>query len=391
MDSPPSSTSRRLRWALLIALALHLALLWRYAPDLFARLEAARKTDAAQPAEVEQEEVIEILAPPAPPKGQGMTLATTLSKGSPERLSPTLPEGFFDKPAPVAAGQLSLADDLEFARASGARFVANIIPAAMRLLNINAVSDQARTPPPKPAEKPAEKPAPRAAPVPAIPTPVSVAEQEPEPEPELEPLPDPSAPLPFLLPELAEDTNVDAAIAQASRSAERSAREAYTPRPPRPAADYRALLPQGPMVAAPPLPLGGAVREAESQESRESGITTFALDAPAARDAVRAAPDAGKSAAVARQQFFSLLTARLKATNQRLLAEAVRAGPRTTVRMKFLVDRSGRVLEISPAETVPRDLAERAVAVIRAATLPRVPDTMTQVPLELSFPVEVYR
>ncbi len=94
---------------------------------------------------------------------------------------------------------------------------------------------------------------------------------------------------------------------------------------------------------------------------------------------------------MARQQFFATLTARLKATNVRLLAEAVRAGPRVTVRMRFLLDRNGQVLEVTPADPVDRQLAARAAAVIRAAALPAVPAVMTRVPLELSFPVEVYR
>jgi hypothetical protein len=311
-----------------------------------------------------------------------MTLITSLGGGSPERIASTLPPGFFDKPKPLGPGRLELADDLHFARQSGAEIVANIVPAATRLPNINALSDRARTPRPRPADKAR----PQTAPPLKAPTAVSVVD-----EPWSPPPPSPAqSPVPFLLPPESE-ADVEAAIAQASRTAERSAREANSAPVERQAPDYRALLPQGPLVAPPPLPLGPESQREPAGAPSEEGITTFALDAPPAKDRVRAAPDAGKAAAAARQQFFSLLTARLKATNQRLLAEAVRAGPRTTVRMKFLIDRSGRVLEISPAETATQELQERAARVIRAATLPPVPEAMTQVPLELSFPVEVYR
>lgn len=381
MASPaPSSNARRLRWALLIALALHAALLWRYAPNLFERFENAGKADSSQPEVPPVEEIVEIAPPPEPPKSRGMALSTRLGSGSPEALQAPLPKGFFAKPAPIGSGLLHLADDLDFARASGAQIVANIIPAATRLPNISALSDKARTPRPS-------KPLPKAKPAPllAAQAPAQVALEPPL------PAPAPAEPpqVPFLLPPVVEDLNVDAAIAQAASTAQQSARAANANTAPKPAPDYGALLPQGPLVAEPPLPLGSKM--APQEKPSESGITTFALDAPPARDKVRAAPDQGKAGAAARQQFFSLLTARLKATNQRLLAEAVRAGPRTTVRMKFLLDREGRVLEISPAEPGKRELVERAAAVIRAASLPRVPDSMAQVPVELSFPVEVYR
>ncbi|MES2885421.1 MAG: hypothetical protein V4709_11480 [Pseudomonadota bacterium] len=380
-SSAPSPNARRLRWALLIALALHAVLLWRYAPNLFERFESVRKADPSQPEAPRLEEIVEITPPPEPPRSRGMVLSTRLGSGSPETLQAPLPKGFFAKPAPIGSGLLHLADDLDFARASGAQIVANIIPAATRLPNISALSDKARTP--KPVQKPKPAPAPAPAPLRSAQAPVSVAAAG-------EPPPAPAEPpqVPFLLPPVLEDLNVDAAIARAANTAQQSARAANTAAP-KPAPDYRALLPQGPLVAAPPLPLGS--KTSPQPSPRDSGITTFALDAPAAADQVRAAPDQGKAGAAARQQFFSLLTARLKATNQRLLAEAVKAGPRTTVRMKFLLDREGRVLEISPAEPSNRPLVERAAAVIRATPLPRVPDSMTQVPVELSFPVEVYR
>lgn len=375
MASSPSPNVRRLRWALALALALHAALLWRYAPSLFGRFESSTQPDAKSPAP--QEDIVEITPPPAPPKSRGMVMATSLGSGSPERLQAALPKDFFPKPQPRGSGTLLLSDDLDFARASGAEIVAGIIPAATRLPGINALSDKARTPRPKRSEIARARVAPPLKPLP-------VAAEPAEPPPQAEPQ------VPFLLPPAEQSLDVDEAIAQASSRAAESARAAHSAAP-KPAPDYRALLPQGALVAPPPLPLGGEPAGTDDREARDEGITTFALDAPVAKDRNRAAPDQGKSAKAARQQFFSLLTARLKATNVRLLAEAVKAGPRTTIRMKFLVDRDGRVLEISPAEPGNRALVELAAAVIRATTLPKVPDSMTEVPVELSFPVEVYR
>lgn len=313
-----------------------------------------------------------------------MALSTTLGSGSPERLQAELPKDFFAKPTAMASGALQLVDDLDFARASGAEIVAGIIPAAVRLPNINALSDKTRTP--KPAVSIAQKPAT----APPLKTPVAVVAAAEEPQQEIA---NSTEQVPFLLPPIEESYDVDAAINRAAAAAQQTARDAQaSSAQSRPPSDYRALLPQGPMVAAPPLPLGSARAVTQHSAAPETGgITTFALDAPLARDRNRAAPDQGKRVTAAQQQFFALLTARLKATNQRLLAEAVKAGPRTTVRMKFLLDRNGRVLQASPAEPVNQTLAERAIAVIRAAPLPPVPETMTQVPVELSFPVEVYQ
>lgn len=375
---PLSPNARRLRWALLIAVALHALLLWRYAPNLFARFEVIRKAVTSAPPE---EQVVDIAELPRPPKGRGMVLSTKLGSGSPEQLQKQLPPGFFGKPPPLAGGSLHLSDDLDFSRASGLQIVANLIPSAVRLPGIKAISDKARTP--KPNAGAAAKPA------------VAQAAQTPVAAPETSPVAtvDETPPIPFLPPPVEDKFDVDAAIADAAIAAEKSASTAHSQSASKPPQNLRALLPQGPLIAAAPLPLGGS--KAAAAAPPEDGITTFALDAPVARDATRAAtraaPDQGKALAAARQQYFSLLTARLKATNVRMLAEALKAGPRTTVRMSFLVDRDGRVLEISPAQPASRELLERAAAIIRAASLPRVPDAMTQVPLELSFPIEVYR
>ena len=376
-----SPNSRRLRWALLIALVLHGLLLWRYAPNLFARFEAAREAEAKPPEPTVSEQVVDITPLPPPPKGRGMVMSTKLGV---EGLQTQLPAGFFDKPPPLALGTMHLADDLDFSRASGLQIVANIVPAAVRLPKIKAISEAPRTPRPKPAPALAARP-PVAAKTAAAPAPVD--------EP-IDASPEVAAPVPFLPPAPGEESyDVDAAIVTAANAAEQSVRAARSQAAmSKSAPDLRSMLPQGPMVAPPPLPLGSSGSAPRpAAPPADTGITTFAMDAPVARDATRAAPDQGKAVAVARQRFFSQLTARLKATNVRLLAEAVKAGPRTTVRVSFLVDRDGRVLQISPAEPATRELLERAAQVVRAANLPPVPDEMTQVPLELSFPIEVYR
>lgn len=378
-----SATARRLRWALLIALALHAVLLWRYAPNLFARFETARQSvDASAP----PQQIVEITPPPAPPKGRGMVMSSKLGSVS----SAPLPAGFFAKPVPRASGTMQLSGDLDFSRASGLQIVANIVPSATRLPNINIVSDRARTPKPRIGNQ--AQPGSATAPETAVPA--GIAAQSPAAQIAEQPAqeqPAPAQQVPYLLPPVEDSYDVDAAIARAADAAEQSARAAQAPTSQsKPPPDYRAMLPQGPLVAAAPLPLGGD-RPAAAAGETETGITTYALDAPVARDTNRAAPDQGKASNAARQQFFALLTARLKATNVRMLAEAVKAGPKATIRMKFLVDRSGQVLEITPAEPANGLLIERATNVIRAATLPRVPDTMTVVPVELSFPVEVYR
>lgn len=333
----PSANRRRLRWALLIALALHALLGWRYAPPLFDRFEAIRTVEPAAPEEV----ALDIAPLPPPPKSRGFALATQLAAGSPEQLPAELPKDFFAKPAPLAGGRLHLSDDLTLARQRSAALVANIIPAAARLASIDAISDRPRAPPLK------------------------------------ESSPQSAQQAPYRLAPAATDADVDAALLEAARAAEsnvRAANSAVT----KPAPDYRALLSQGPLVTEP-------------QRAQQSSITSYALDAPALPGSVRAAPDEGKGTPAARQQFFSQLTAQLKMANQRALAQAVKAGPRVMVRMRFLLNRQGQVIEISPAESTDPTLVQRAAVVVRAATLPPVPAEMTQVPLELSFPVEVYR
>ncbi|MDP3858699.1 MAG: hypothetical protein Q8Q73_13145, partial [Stagnimonas sp.] len=184
-----------------------------------------------------------------------------------------------------------------------------------------------------------------------------------------------------------DDPALDLAISRAAETAERGARSTPEPRPP---ADLRKLLPQGPL-AQTPLRAPDGTRPAPPAVT--PGITTYPLDAPPALDNSRAAPDAGApDQAPNRAEYFARLTAQLKATNQRLLAESVKAAPRVTVRMKFLVDRQGQLLQVYPAEAASAALGERAAQVIRAAApFPRIPEAMVQPRLELSFPVEVYR
>ncbi len=386
-DTNPNA--RRIRWALLIALGLHLLLAWRFLPDLSTTFETVRKAIGA-------EEVVEIK--PAPPlMSRNMAMTTTLG----EVPSRKLPKGFFDKPKGMKGGQLEISDDLDFSRKSGVQIVANIIPGALRLRNVDTISEAARTPKPKPGRDARSKAAAEV----QSPSATQVAEAEPPPQPTLFQPPATPPPLPFLLPapeveppppepELPpeREVDVDAVIARAADDAERAAREARNAATRKAAPDYRAMLPQGAMIEAlPPTPREGVKAVDVGAPTQESGITTFALDAPQASDRARAAPEDGNTASAARQQFFALLTARLKAANSRTLAEAIKAGPRTTVRMSFLVDRDGSVVGISPGDPISRALAERAAAVIRSARLPPVPAAMTEVPLELSFPIEVYR
>lgn len=364
-----SQTSRRLRWALLIALALHLLLAWRYAPQLRARVE-----QALAPAET-VEKVVEITteAPSPEPSRERWALQTSLGGRSPEALPPPLPEGFFPKPAPAGAGRLELSGALGQAPSSApdpaptVAATAPVVPAIVRLPDIVAVSPQARTP------RPTTRAQPRPAP------PLNAVQVAPQPR-----QADPAPPL-RLPPE--EDPALDIAITRAAETAERGARREPSPRPPE---DLRRLLPQGP-IAQTPLRAPDGTRPASPLP--EAGITTYPLDAPAAPDDTRAAPDEGTAdQAPNRAQYFAQLTARLKATNQRALAESVKASPRVTVRMKFVVDRQGRLLEVRPAEGEPTALSARAAEIIRAAApFPRVPEAMVQTRLELSFPVEVYR
>lgn len=91
--------------------------------------------------------------------------------------------------------------------------------------------------------------------------------------------------------------------------------------------------------------------------------------------------------------FFALLTAQLFDANQRALAEAVRAGPRVAIEVRFAVDRSGRIVDAgilhSSGDSRLDDKALRTV--LRASPLPRLADEMPQQRLELSYPVEVYQ
>lgn len=386
-----SPNARRLRWALLIALALHALLLARYAPDLLTRLDAATASTLA----VAEEQIVELAPLTVPPKPRGMSLSTRLGQVSQQ----PLPAGFYDKPAPRAVGAMQLSGDLDFSRASGLQIVANIIPSAINLPNIQNLREKPRAPttalkplatlkplPPSPLADAAREPATTPSPTP----PPTVTPDAPPLQAVIELAPEPATPL-LPPPEEADSYDVEASIVRAAEAAEQQARAAHAAAVAKTAPDYRALLPQGAVVSPAPLPLGGnkPTRAPGAAEEPDSSITTYALSPVAPRSNERP-PDAGRLG-IARQQFLTQLAARLKTTNVQMLAQALKAGPRTTVQMKFLVDRSGLVLEISAAEPANRLLIERAAAVIRAANLPRVPDAMTQVPVELSFPVEVYQ
>lgn len=91
--------------------------------------------------------------------------------------------------------------------------------------------------------------------------------------------------------------------------------------------------------------------------------------------------------------FFTALTAQLVLANQKALAEALKAGERETVEVRFVVDREGRVSHVEPARPSGTPaLDARAVQMIRsAAPLPKPPPDLPQSRLELTFPVQVYR
>lgn len=360
-----NKNSRRLRWALLIAVALHLLVVWRYAPALRARVEQAFQSQVET-----VEQVLEISpepVPPPPPPRQRWSLQTKLSGGSPEALPPPLPEGFFQRPAPSSRSRLQLSGSLAQPPSGAALATASRLAAVVRLPDIVAISPQARTPRPRKA-------------APSTPAPLlSAAEVAPQPQ--------QAEALPPLRPLAEDDLALEAAISRAAETAQRSARVEPARRPPQ---DLRKLIQQGP-IAQTPLRAPDGTRPVAP--AVEAGITTYPLDAPPASDQTRAAPDVGPAdQAPNRAQYFARLTAQLKSTNQRVLAESVKASPRVTVRMKFLVDREGRLLEVRPAEDVAAALGARAAEVIRrAAPFPRMPEAMLQARLELSFPVEVYR
>lgn len=365
----PSKNSRRLRWALLIALALHALLAWQYAGDLRARVAAALR------AEPPSETVVEIASepPPPPPSRNRWTLATKLSSGSPEDLPPPLPDNFFPKPPPPGRGFLSLSTSLS-GRSLTAALTAALVPDVVRLPDIEARGVQPRAGRPSRTARPAASP------------PLSAAAPL---EPELPPL-EPQAPL--RLPPVQDEADLELAIRRAAESAKRSAGVELSPRA---NSDLRALLPQGPLASAPePSRRGGKplIEPRPVPPMPASGITTYPLDAPLAPDDGGAAVDAGGDYTRNRAEYFARLTAQLKVTNQRALAEAVKATPRMTVRMKFVVDRRGAVLDVYAAETVPVEAARRATEIIRAAApFPRIPESMVQPRLELSYPVEIYR
>ena len=363
-----SKNSRRLRWALLIALALHVLALWRYAPNLRARVEQALGDAPAEPAE----QVLEVAAPAEPPPAPAparLALQTSLRSGSPEALPPPLPEDFFPRPEALGSGRLELSARLAQPppAAPVAAATAPVVPAVVRLPDIVAVSPVPRTP--KPTPRAPLKPAP----------PVTAVQVAPEPRP-ADPLP------PIRLPP-EDDPALDLAITRAAEDAERSARRPPEAAPP---VDLRKLLLQG-APAQTPLRAPDGTRPAPSPP--EPGITTYPLDAAPATDQTRAAPDEGAAdQAPNRTQYFARLTAQLKATNQRRLAESVRVGARTTVRMKFTVDRSGRLLDVRSAEIADPTVIARAAEIVRAAApFPGIPEAMGQTRLELSFPIEVYR
>lgn len=105
-------------------------------------------------------------------------------------------------------------------------------------------------------------------------------------------------------------------------------------------------------------------------------------------------PDRGPGAFTPNSNaFFSRMTAHLFAANQRALAEAIRAGPKLTLVVRFWIDRQGRVLDARVARSSGvAELDRRAEKVLLdASPVPQLAPDMPQETLELSFPVQVYR
>jgi protein TonB len=106
-----------------------------------------------------------------------------------------------------------------------------------------------------------------------------------------------------------------------------------------------------------------------------------------------AAPETPAPSDAAVEQFFGTLTSQLMAANQRALAASLKAGPRATVEVRFLVERDGRISNAAPvAPSVSPELDARAVRVVTdASPLPPPPLGLPQSRLQLTFPVQVYR
>ena len=342
----------RLRWALVVALGLHAAVLSRELPKVVAE---ARKLAEQKKLEGFAVPLTPAPAPLAAPKLQMQTRLSSLKNPPPSR-APVLEA----LPAwrPTFAEQLDVAESLSDAKDEAGRaaelmarlmaqaqaqakldksFVAEIVLARPGFAPPSASSaDRGRTArAPEPAERPRRSRRERQRPAPEPPPPVQVAQvAAPDPEPvRAPPLPEP----------------------------EPEAEPIFVPTP---RAD--AALP--------------AVRE----DQPLAALFIPGLDPAPERGA-------GKRVQTA-QEFFSALTAQLLRANQVALANAIRAGRKLTLDVRFYVGRDGRVLGAQVVRPTGReDLDRRAEAVIlEASPLPQMPADLPQRRLELSFPVEVY-
>lgn len=375
-----TSSRQKLRWSLGIAIAVHAALLSAYIPLAVLEIEK-RVRDLLVASGIEP-------PPPPPPQAEQQIIPVTLPAGNFE-LQYTLgslkdpPKGKkpkFDqlpKFQPQMVSEMSVSDSLHDAADQAARaeaamqrmmaqaaaqqrvteeFVADIVladssvviapapaPAALSVSDQQKLAQAPAAPKPAPPATGASKPRQRSAP----PTPAP-APRAPAPPPLRQPEPRPAAP--------------------------------FEPAP--------TQLPQQPVqshevYAVPPPP-----------EPQPEAIPPEAPPAAEFIPGLLPAPDRGPGEFTnGSRVFFSKLTAHLFRANQIALANAVKAGSRLTIDVRFFVARDGRVL----GAQVVRSTGDRALdakaeqVILDASPVPKLAADMPQTRLELSFPVDIYR
>ena len=153
-----------------------------------------------------------------------------------------------------------------------------------------------------------------------------------------------------------------------------------------------------PSAAAPTRIDGSAAEPSERfppvtifQADDNSSVLDEALLSPEAAVPIplRAAPAA--SASNPRLAYFQDVTTLVKAANALALSEASGAGKKLSVRMKFSVQRDGKLLRVASAVPTPDWAVRQASQVIRsAAPFPPIPAELEGGTVELSVPVDVY-
>ena len=156
------------------------------------------------------------------------------------------------------------------------------------------------------------------------------------------------------------------------------------------------LLPPVEEETAASLPLAEtAAAPASNGSVRFPPVTIFTADQTPAALAAAAEPlpplAAAAPASNPRAAYFQGVTTLLKAANAQALADALTAGKKLVVRMKFAVKRDGSLVRIGAAVATPDWAVAEAAKVIRAAApFPSVPTELPGKTVELSYPVEIY-